>query len=235
MMLIQSPYASSISSCPSVSSSSGCSSDGGASFTTGLQLKNYAPSEYHVGPRRPLSEKLTEEDIVSEGANSSGRNTPVDALDGAAERDTETPRQGQGVAVYPPEPGRQPSRGDAAPSFTPFAITSQGPAVSQPGTASVQMAHSRSGAHVSTTGARSGPVDSAWKSSGGLSCQSASSRVNSVDLTSSSVNSVDLTCHPVPYPYSVESGGGHSIHPMSVDSTSHVSSTMGCNSYTCRP
>lgn len=71
MMFIQSPYASSVSSCPSVSSSSGCSSDGGAPRT-----KQYAPSEYHVGPRRPLCERYAEEDNQSEGANNSGRNTP---------------------------------------------------------------------------------------------------------------------------------------------------------------
>ena len=70
MMLMQSPY--SISSCPSVSSSSGCSSDGNNGPT-----KNYAQSEYHVGPRRPISEKMAEEDNQSEGGNNSGRNTPV--------------------------------------------------------------------------------------------------------------------------------------------------------------
>lgn len=42
-------------------------------------LKKYAPSEYHVGPHRPWSEKLAEEiDAHSEGADNSGRNTPVD-------------------------------------------------------------------------------------------------------------------------------------------------------------
>ena len=71
MMFVQSPYASSVSSCPSVSSSSGCSSDGSLS-----QSKHYAPSEYHVGPRRPISEKYADEDDQSEGATNSGRNTP---------------------------------------------------------------------------------------------------------------------------------------------------------------
>ena len=73
MMFIQSPYASSISSCPSVSSSSGCSSDGSMS-----RSKHYAPSEYHVGPRRPIIERYADEDDQSEGATNSGRNTPND-------------------------------------------------------------------------------------------------------------------------------------------------------------
>ena len=73
MMFIHSPYASSVSSCPSVSSSSGCSSEGGLS-----QSKRYAPSEYHVGLRQPLSEKYADEDQQSEGASNSGRNTPIE-------------------------------------------------------------------------------------------------------------------------------------------------------------
>ena len=95
MMFIHSPYPNSVSSCLSVSSSSGCSSssetttnaamDGGdtapendslSASTT--QLKRYAPSEYHVGPHRPWSEKVVDEDDQSEGADNSGRNTPVD-------------------------------------------------------------------------------------------------------------------------------------------------------------
>lgn len=70
MMFVQSPYASSVSSCPSVSSSSGCSSDGSLS-----QSKHYAPSEYHVGPRRPISEKYADEDDQRRGYEL-GRNTP---------------------------------------------------------------------------------------------------------------------------------------------------------------
>lgn len=128
MMFIQSPYASSVSSCPSVSSSSGCSSDGGVSFT-GLQKKHYAPSEYHVGPRRPLCEKLTEEDSVSEGANSSGRNTPVDNLDDE-ETDT-TPNQDASVFAARP--------GNSVPTFTPFTITPQGPSIMQPTTPHILM------------------------------------------------------------------------------------------------
>lgn len=77
MMFIHSPYASSVSSCPSVSSSSGCSSDGGN--TTAPRKKRYAPSEYYVGPIRPLSEKIADEDNQSEGASNSGRNTPTDS------------------------------------------------------------------------------------------------------------------------------------------------------------
>lgn len=123
MMLIQSPYASSASSCPSVSSSSGCSSDSATSFT-GLQRKTYAPSEYHVGPRQPLSEKLTERDSVSEGANSSGRNTPVDNLED--EEANATPNQSATVLTGPV--------GSEVPSFTPFIITSQGPSIAQPST-----------------------------------------------------------------------------------------------------
>ncbi len=68
MMLAWSPYTNSVPSCPSASSSSGCSSDGDG--------RSYAPSEYHVGPQRPLSEKYGASDSRSEEANNSGRNTP---------------------------------------------------------------------------------------------------------------------------------------------------------------
>lgn len=83
MMFIHSPYTSSVSSCLSVSSSSGCSSasEGVNTSADGSQIQNnsYAPSEYHVGPRRPLSERLADEiDNQSEGASNSGRNTPID-------------------------------------------------------------------------------------------------------------------------------------------------------------
>lgn len=83
MMFIHSPYTSSVSSCLSVSSSSGCSSasEGACTSSNGSQVQNtsYAPSEYHVGPRRPLCERLAEEiDNQSEGAINSGRNTPID-------------------------------------------------------------------------------------------------------------------------------------------------------------
>ena len=220
MMLIQSPYASSVSSCPSVSSSSGCSSDGGSSFTAGLQLKNYAPSEYHVGPRRPLSEKLTEEDSVSEGANSSGRNTPVDHMDGEDERDSETPHQN--VAVFgsgaQQQQQQQPASSDVVQTFTQFAITSQGPSITQPSTPSSLMSQGAASTGGRTTSASQSTaynrsVESTHKnSSSGQPCQGASSRINSVDLTS----------HPVPYPYSVESRG-HSVQPLSVESSSHVS------------
>lgn len=95
MMFIHSPYPNSVSSCLSVSSSSGCSSSSettanaandsdetapeGSDRLSANHLKKYAPSEYHVGPHRPWSEKLAEEiDAQSEGADNSGRNTPVD-------------------------------------------------------------------------------------------------------------------------------------------------------------
>ena len=82
MMLLNSPYASSLSSVPSISSSSGCSSVGDNSGPPGSvssQNQSYAPSEYHVGPRRPLVEKIAEEfDNQCEGASNSGRNTPID-------------------------------------------------------------------------------------------------------------------------------------------------------------
>ena len=188
MMFIQSPYASSVSSCPSVSSSSGCSSDGGVSFT-GLQKKHYAPSEYHVGPRRPLCEKLTEEDSVSEGANSSGRNTPVDNLDDE-ETDT-TPNQDASVFAARP--------GNSVPTFTPFTITPQGPSIMQPTTPHILM----------VSGSGNGSV------------------VRGREATDARKNNsvVDLTCQAVSYPYSVESVN-HSVRPMSVDSSTHVSDSM---------
>ena len=75
-----SSYPGSVSSCPSVSSSSGCSS---ASENQDLQhssasllAKNYALSEYHVGPHKFISEK--DMDNQSEEATTSGRNTPLD-------------------------------------------------------------------------------------------------------------------------------------------------------------
>ena len=83
MMVIHSPYTSSVSSCLSVGSSSGFSSasEGASTSANGSQMQgaSYAPSEYHVGPRRPLSERLADEiDDQSEGASNSGRNTPID-------------------------------------------------------------------------------------------------------------------------------------------------------------
>ena len=186
MRFIQSPYASSVSSCPSVSSSSGCSSDGGASFTTGLQKKHYAASEYHVGPRRPLCEKLTEEDSVSEGANSSGRNTPVDS------REDEETMLNQSTSVIT---GHTSNSG--VPTFTPFTITPQGPSITQPNTPHILMVHGSSGGNSSKPGSRG---------------QSESRKTDSVDGTHQAVL----------YPYSVESVS-HSVQPMSVDSSTHVS------------
>lgn len=67
-------YPGSVSSCPSVSSSSGCSS---ASENQDMAAtKSYILSEYHVGPHRLISEK--DIDNQSEEATTSGRNTPVD-------------------------------------------------------------------------------------------------------------------------------------------------------------
>jgi hypothetical protein len=223
MMLIQSPYASSISSCPSVSSSSGFSSDGGASFTTGLQVRNYAPSEYHVGPRRPLSEKLTEEDVVSEGANSSGRNTPVDPMDGDKDRDTDTPHQN--VSVFSTASQQQQptaSGGDVVQTFTQFAITSQGPSIVQPTTPRSLMVQSGGAARHTTSGLQptthAAVVDlTKSTTSGRLGHRRVSGHVGSVDA--------------VTYPYSVESGT-HSMHPMSEESSSHgyVSSVLQSSS-----
>lgn len=80
MMFLNSPYAQSLSSIPSVSSSSGCSSSSdGAPGSVGSLNHSYAPSEYHVGPRRPLIDKIAEElDTQSESPSNSGRNTPID-------------------------------------------------------------------------------------------------------------------------------------------------------------
>lgn len=100
MMFIQSPYPNSVSSCISVSSSSGCSSSSETTANAAMESsdtaegdslraptglpKRYAPSEYHVGPHRPWSEKVVEEDDQSEGPDNSGRNTPVD-MEGVSE------------------------------------------------------------------------------------------------------------------------------------------------------
>ena len=212
MMLIQSPYASSVSSCPSVSSSSGCSSDGGASFTTGLQMKHYAPSEYHVGPRRPLCEKLTEEDIVSEGANSSGRNTPVDSED---VEDTNPVLSNQTTSVFSSSASSSSSSAQPGnnrlPTFTQFSITSQGPSISQP---------INQGQTLTAQGCSTSAERSAYRPGRGNS----SSDITSHQPVSSRINSVDMTCQAVSYPYSVESGGHN---PMSVESNSHVSAFMG--------
>ena len=75
--LVYSPYASSISSNASLSSTSGCSSDSGEP----PRVRRYAASEYHVGPRPTLSEKLAEEDSQPETPNNSGRNTPEDSTE----------------------------------------------------------------------------------------------------------------------------------------------------------
>ena len=69
-------YPGSVSSCPSVSSSSGCSSASENQDTA--VSKGYILSEYHVGPHRLISEK--EMDNQSEEATTSGRNTPVDPV-----------------------------------------------------------------------------------------------------------------------------------------------------------
>ena len=76
-----STYPGSVSSCPSVSSSSGCSS---ASESQDLHMgpssqaakHSYALSEYHVGPHKFINEK--DLDNQSEEATTSGRNTPID-------------------------------------------------------------------------------------------------------------------------------------------------------------
>ena len=67
-------YPGSVSSCPSVSSSSGCSSASENQDTA--VSKGYILSEYHVGPHRLINEK--EIDNQSEEATTSGRNTPID-------------------------------------------------------------------------------------------------------------------------------------------------------------
>ena len=164
MMFIQSPYASSASSCPSVSSSSGCSSDS-ATSCTGLQKKTYAPSEYHVGPRQPLSEKLTEVDSVSEGANSSGRNTPVDNLED--EETSTTPNQNATVLTGP--------AGSEVPSFTPFIITSQGPSITQPSTPhSLIVGGNRSTSSLISARTRDANVHDTHKNTVDLTCQAVS-------------------------------------------------------------
>lgn len=68
-------YPGSVSSCPSVSSSSGCSSASENQDMAAIS-KNFILSEYHVGPHRLISEK--EIDNQREEATTSGRNTPVD-------------------------------------------------------------------------------------------------------------------------------------------------------------
>ena len=168
-------------------------------------MKNYAPSEYHVGPRQPLSEKLTEEDIVSEGANSSGRNTPIDPMDGEDDRDTDTPHQN--MSVFASQQSVASSGDDVAQTFTQFAITSQGPSIVQPSTPRSLMAQSGS---------------SASHTPSGLTPTSHSAIV---DLTKSSGGGrrrVSGHIDTVAYPYSVDSGT-LSMHPMSEESTSHVS------------
>ena len=147
-----------------MSSSSGCSSDGGASFTTGLQKQHYAPSEYHVGPRRPLCEKLTEEDSVSEGANSSGRNTPIDSREDE-ETDSTMPTQVPSVIT-----GQTGSTGVS--TFTPFTITPQGPSMTQPSMPHILMVHGSSSGNHSVARSRG---------------QSESRKTNSVDHTHQSV------------------------------------------------
>ena len=78
MMYLNSPYMSSIPSVnPSVSSSSGCSSSSDGSVAS--LNHSYALSEYHVGPRRPLIEKITDElDNQNESPSNSGRSTLID-------------------------------------------------------------------------------------------------------------------------------------------------------------
>lgn len=68
-------YPGSVSSCPSVSSSSGCSSASENQDMAAIS-KSFILSEYHVGPHRLISEK--EIDNQREEATTSGRNTPVD-------------------------------------------------------------------------------------------------------------------------------------------------------------
>ncbi len=85
-MHIYSPYAGSVSSCPSVSSSSGCSSAsenldnpplGGGSSAMGGKNYVHVLSEYHVGPHCFIANEK-DNDNQSEEATNSGRNTPVD-------------------------------------------------------------------------------------------------------------------------------------------------------------
>ncbi len=77
---LYSPYPGSVSSCPSVSSSSGCSSASesqDSQMINGSLPKGYILSEYHVGPHKMISEKLGG-DEESEGTTNSGRNTPIE-------------------------------------------------------------------------------------------------------------------------------------------------------------
>ena len=73
----QAPYSypGSVSSCPSVSSSSGCSSSSENQDLAAIS-NNFILSEYHVGPHRLISGK--EIDNQTEEPTTSGRNTPVD-------------------------------------------------------------------------------------------------------------------------------------------------------------
>ena len=83
-MQVCSPCIGSVSSCPSVSSSSGCSSasenQDNPPSNSSLANVNYVLTEYHVGPHRLISEK--DMDDQSEGATNSGRNTPSDGTAG---------------------------------------------------------------------------------------------------------------------------------------------------------
>ena len=73
---LYSPYPGSVSSCPSVSSSSGCSSSSENQDSRVGQSKSCVLSEYHVGPHRMISEK--DVDTQSEGTTNSGRNSPTE-------------------------------------------------------------------------------------------------------------------------------------------------------------
>ena len=80
---IYSPYPGSVSSCPSVSSSSGCSSSS-ENHDSQAASKGYILSEYHVGPHRMISEKVG--DAESEGTTNSGRNTPTELVESGTNR-----------------------------------------------------------------------------------------------------------------------------------------------------
>lgn len=73
---VYSPYPGSVSSCPSVSSSSGCSSSSENQDSQAGGLKTCVLSEYHVGPHRMISEK--DVDAQSEDTTNSGRNSPAE-------------------------------------------------------------------------------------------------------------------------------------------------------------
>ena len=73
---VYSPYPGSVSSCPSVSSSSGCSSSSENQDNHMGVPKTYVLSEYHVGPHRMISEK--DMDAQSEDTTNSGRNSPTE-------------------------------------------------------------------------------------------------------------------------------------------------------------